>query len=229
MELSEEIEIPEVLPVMTLGDTVLFPHAVMPLFIFEQRYREMLDDILKTDRLFAIFNEDPGSGVEGHEEPPARMGTVGIVRAAHKNPDGTANLALQGIIRVRLLEIVQESPYRMIRIQTCPNEEGAGAEGSHEEIRRQILAHIENQPELTRGLPEEYIQFLRTLQQPGPFIDVAIHSLCQNAGVKQRLLETLSLNDRYAIFEQYLMKEEMRLKLFEQLQGSTRDDEIELN
>lgn len=229
MDVSEEIEIPEVLPVMTLGGTVLFPHAVMPLFIFEERYREMLDDVLKTDRLFAVFNEDPESGVEGHEEPPARMGTVGIVRAAHKNPDGTANLALQGIVRVRLVEIVQESPYRMIRIQTCPNEKEADAEEPHEATRSLILGHIENQPQLTRGLPEEYIQFLRTLQQPGPFIDVAIHSLCQDAAVKQRLLETLSLNDRFALFEQYLLKEEMRLMLFERLQGSTRDDEIELN
>jgi Lon protease-like protein len=229
MDLSEEIEIPEIVPVMTLQDTVLFPHAVMPLFIFEQRYREMLDDILKSHRLFAIFNEDPESDDEGHEEPPAKMGTVGVVRAAHKNPDGTSNLALQGIIRVRLVEIVQESPYRVVRIEPCPSQDEADDDISREGIRSEILDHIKRQPELTRGLPEEYIQFLQALTQPAPFIDVAIHSLCQDAVIKQRLLETLSLNERYAIFEQYLMKEEMRLELFDRLQGSTRDDEIELN
>jgi Lon protease-like protein len=228
MELSEDIEIPEIVPVMTLRDTVLFPHAVMPLFIFEQRYREMLADILKSHRLFAIFNEDQEAETEGQEEPPARMGTIGVVRAAHRNPDGTSNLALQGIIRVRLLEIVQESPYRMVRVETCPSDD-SGEDNSQEEIRGQILSHIKRYPQLACGLPEEYIQFLQSLNQPAPFIDVAIHSICQDPGVKQRLLETLSLNDRYEIFEQFLMKEESRLELFDKLQGSTRDDEIELN
>lgn len=228
MELTEDIEIPEIVPVMTLRDTVLFPHAVMPLFIFEQRYREMIADVLKTHRLFAIFNEDAGSETEGQEEPLAKMGTVGIIRAAHQNPDGTSNLALQGIVRVRLLEIVQESPYRMVRVETCPGEDEQ--EAAEQALNRdQILSHLDRQPELTRGLPEEYVQFLRSLTQTGPFIDVAIHSICQDPVVKQRLLETLPLADRYEIFEQFLIKEEARLDLFNQLQGLTRDDEIELN
>ncbi|NDV61273.1 LON peptidase substrate-binding domain-containing protein [Puniceicoccales bacterium CK1056] len=229
MELSEDIDIPEIIPVMTLRDTVLFPHAVMPLFIFEQRYREMIADILKSHRLFAIFNEDTDSETEGQEEPPAKMGTVGVVRAAHQNPDGTSNLALQGIIRVRLLEVVQESPYRLVRIETCPCEESDEDNDSYSINRNQILSHLEKQPELTRGLPEEYVQFLQSLEQTGPFIDVAIHSICHDPAIKQRLLETLSLGHRYEIFEQFLIKEEARLDLFDKLQGSTRDDEIELN
>jgi Lon protease-like protein len=213
---------------MTLRETVLFPHAVMPLFIFEQRYREMIADVLKSHRLFAIFNEDAQSESEGQEEPPAKMGTVGVVRAAHQNPDGTSNLALQGIIRVRLLEIVQESPYRTVRVEVCPSEEEI-EDDAFAPNREQIISHLDKQPELTRGLPEEYVQFLRSLTETGPFIDVAIHSICHDSVVKQRLLETLPLGNRYEIFEQFLIKEEARLDLFDKLQGSTRDDEIELN
>jgi len=228
MDISEEIEIPEVIPVMTLQETVLFPHAVMPLFIFENRYREMLDDVLKSHRLFAVFNEKRRETAEGHEEPIETMGTVGVVRAAHQNPDGTTNLALQGIVRVRVIEIVQETPYRLVRVETCPNEEGGGEE-EPEELRNHILSLINRQPELTSGLPEEYVEFLRSLDEPAPFIDVAIHSICQDAAIKQRLLETLSIQDRYTIFEQFLMKEQNKLDLFQQLQGDTRDDEIDLN
>ena len=227
MESSEDIEIPEIIPVMTLRETVLFPHAVMPLFIFEQRYRDMLADVLKSHRLFAIFNEDLQSETAGQEEPPAPMGTVGVVRAAHQNPDGTTNLALQGIIRVRLLEIVQEAPYRMMRIETCPGEEEEDI--TLEGNRSSILSHLDKQPELARGLPDEYIQFLHSLKEAGPFIDVAIHSICHDSATKQRLLETLPLANRYKIFEQFLISEESRLDLYDKLQGTTRDDEIELN
>lgn len=229
MDISDKIEIPEVIPVMTLRETVLFPHAVMPLFIFEERYREMLADVLKSDRLFAVFNERRPEEAEGHEEPIEEMGTVGVIRAAHQNPDGTANLALQGIVRVRLIEVVQETPYRLIRVETCPSGEEEAGGTPDPELREHILSMINQEPALTSGLPQEYVEFLHALDEPAPFIDVAIHSICQDARIKQRLLETLSLHDRYAIFEQFLMKEQRRLELFQKLQGDTREDEIDLN
>ncbi len=221
-----DIPIPEVLPVMTLQETVLFPHVVMPLFIFEPRYRLMLAEVLRTHRLFAVFNERAEPDADGLEEPPERMGTVGVVRAAHQNPDGTSNLALQGLVRVRLLEIVQETPFRLIRVEPCPDT-GTGPAG--EDLRGPILSLLERQPLLARGLPEEYLELLRSLEQPAPFIDVAIHWLCPDAGVKQRLLETLSLPERYSRFGRFLAGELARIDLHQRLQGATRDEEIELN
>ncbi|MEX0325552.1 MAG: LON peptidase substrate-binding domain-containing protein [Puniceicoccaceae bacterium] len=227
MEETGDIHIPEVVPVMTLQDTVLFPHAVMPLFIFEQRYRLMLEEVLNSHRLFAIFNESQEETEEGHEEPPAIMGTVGIVRAAHKNPDGTSNLALQGLKRVRLVEIVQESPYRLIRVAPC--QDAPEDEGSVSGKRQKILEMLDKESHLTTGLPQEYVQFIHSLEAPGPFIDVAVHSLCQNAVTKQMLLETLSLERRFDLFLEFLGKECQRHELFRLLQGSTKDEEIDYN
>lgn len=226
MDSQEDISVPEVLPVMTLKETVMFPHAVMPLYIFEERYRTMLDDVLNSHRMFAVFQER--SDEDSLEEPPHRMGTVGIVRAAHKNPDGTTNLALQGLVRVRLLEIVEESPYRKVRVEPCPCEPGT-EEGALPELRDRILDILDQEPSLCEGLPEEYVDFLKSLEESSAFLDVAIHSLCSSAAVKQRLLETLSLQSRYEAFEQFLLKEQERIHLHQQLQGRTRDDEIDLN
>jgi Lon protease-like protein len=212
---------------MTLQGTVFFPHAVMPLFIFEQRYRDMLRDVLSSHRLFAVFNEREAEPDEGHEEPPQVMGTVGIVRAAHQNPDGTSNLALQGIARVRLLEIVRESPYRLIRVDTCQDAEDG--EDSLPSIREEIVDLLKSQPHLTRGLPEEYVKFIHSLTTEGPFIDVTIHSICHDTNTKQQLLETLSLRRRFKLFLKFLRTECMRHELFKLLQGNTTDDEIELN
>ncbi len=227
MDEISDIQIPEIIPVMTLQETVLFPHAVLPLFIFEPRYRQMLSDVLGSNRLFAVFNECPSDPDDGHEEPPEQMGTVGIVRAAHRNPDGTSNLALQGLTRVRLLEIVQEAPYRLIRVATCQDEEES--EDSLQIQRENILELITKRPQLTRGLPEEYVKFICSLDNPGPFIDVAVHSICHDARVKQQLLETLSLSQRFSCFQRFLNGECRRLDLFRRLQGRTRDDEIDLN
>lgn len=227
MEELNEIQIPEVVPVMTLKDTVLFPHAVMPLFIFEQRYRLMLKEVLKSHRLFAIFNERADDPEEGHEEPPEIMGTVGVVRAAHQNPDGTTNLALQGITRVRFLEIVQESPYRMVRVAPC--KDAVDDKKILPSMRLQILKMLDERPHLCQDLPEEYMQFIQGLELPGPFIDVTIQSFCQDTRIKQELLETLVLSRRFQRFHDFLKAECQRHDLFRLLQGNTRNEEIDLN
>ena len=227
MENPGDIDIPEIVPVMTLQETVLFPHAVMPLFIFEQRYRKMLADILKSHRLLAIFKQGEPDDETGIEEAPALVGTVGVVRAAHQNPDGTSNLALQGISRVRLVEIVQETPYRLIKVTPC--RDAADTSTELPELRQNILQLIDSHNHLTQGLPKEYLNFIKSIEGPSPFIDVATHSLCNDSRLKQQLLETLSLHRRFALLHQFLTRQCRREELFKELQGRTRDEEIDLN
>ena len=84
-----EITLPDEVPVMTLPNTAFFPQALMPLHIFEPRYREMLRDSLATNRLFAVAGlnlrqvNDPDNF-----EPPHRIASVGIIRACQKNDNG---------------------------------------------------------------------------------------------------------------------------------------------
>ena len=69
-----EITLPEEVPVMTLPATALFPQALMPLHIFEPRYREMLRDVLASNRLFAVAGLDAARASEPEaEEPPHRV------------------------------------------------------------------------------------------------------------------------------------------------------------
>ena len=77
-----DITLPEELPVMTLPNVTFFPQALMPLHIFEPRYRQMLKDVLATNRLFAIAGlNEKLIGLENQFEPPYRIASVGIVRA----------------------------------------------------------------------------------------------------------------------------------------------------
>ena len=84
-----EIVVPDQVPVMTLPDVAFFPQALLPLHIFEPRYREMLDDTLASSRLLAVAGLDQQRvNDEGAFEPPHRIATVGIIRACQKNDDG---------------------------------------------------------------------------------------------------------------------------------------------
>ena len=89
------------------------------------RYREMLRDVLASNRLFAVAGLDSRRlGEDGLSEPPHRIATVGIVRACQKNGNGTSNLLLQGVARVEITHIVADAPYRRIRVRALASEEG---------------------------------------------------------------------------------------------------------
>src|SRR5262245_30213621 len=114
----ETLVVPEMVPVMTLPNTVFFPQALLPLHIFEPRYRQMLREVLATNRLFAVACLDQALAAKpGSNEPAHHVATVGIVRACQKSDNDTSNLLLQGISRVEIVGTVREHPYRIISVR----------------------------------------------------------------------------------------------------------------
>lgn len=221
--------IPDIVPVMTLRETILFPRAILPLYIFEPRYRQMLQDVLQAQRMFAIVCQDESEDADADaEEPPHKVATVGVVRASQKNPDGTTNLILQGIERVRILEIVSEDPYRTVRVEVLPSAFAVDPSGAIED-RYTIRNMIEDHAELCDALPEEFVKFLLDIEDLGSFCDLVSFSLCEDVSTKQRLLETQAIDKRYALLRQYLEERLATFQIYRELQGHTRDDEIELN
>lgn len=221
-----EIVLPHVMAVMTLPDVAFFPQALLPLHIFEPRYRLMLKDVLATHRLFAIAGLNPrAAGAEF--EPPHRIATVGIVRACQKNDNGTSNLLLQGLARVEVQEIVREEPYRSARIRALASEPGAEAA---ENVRlRSSVARLLVLKQRLDGAATEFTRFLKTVEDPETFVDLAAFSLCDSPALKQRLLETLDVHERLVIFGQHLRLEIDSLKLRRKLQGKLPDDDITNN
>ena len=221
-----EITVPDEVPVMTLPDTAFFPQALMPLHIFEPRYQTMLRDVLATNRLFAVAGIDPRKAAKhGEFEPPYRVATLGIVRACQKNDNGTSNLLLQGLCRVSIIDIVTDAPYRRIRIEALSSAPGASAE-ENETLRQEIARLLKLKSRLSQAQQREMMRFLNSVQDPEAFVDIAAFSLCENSGLKQRLLETLDVHDRLQLFGDRLRREIEMLKLRRKLQGSLSDDRV---
>src|SRR5580765_9012408 len=107
------MKIPPEVPVMTLPNATLFPQALLPLYIFEPRYRQMLADSLHSNRMFAVAMQKPGNA----REVPLPVAGLGLVRVSVGHRDGTSHLILQGIARVELEEAVRYKPYRIQRIR----------------------------------------------------------------------------------------------------------------
>ena len=223
--ISQEIEIPREVPVMTLSQTVLFPQAMMPLFIFEPRYREMLSTVLEGDRIFAVAALDERDEDAEVLETPYSIAGVGVVRACKQNPDGTSNLILQGLARVQFENFVCEEPYRRARIQQLMSESD-GSEETLDSIQPTLLALVQIQMRLGAEIPQEVLQFLSNLKEPESVLDLAIYTLCPSGSFKQDLLETRGILARFGKFERFLRSQVDRLKLDRQLKGGLDEDGI---
>ncbi len=110
------MELPDQVPVMTLPSATLFPQALLPLYIFEPRYRKMLADSLQSHRMFSVAMQDPARS----REKPCLIAGLGLIRVSVDHADGTSHLILQGLARVQLVETVQTRPYRIEAIRALP-------------------------------------------------------------------------------------------------------------
>lgn len=226
-----EITLPDEVPVMTLPNIAFFPQALLPLHIFEPRYREMLRDVLATNRLFAVAGINPQPGGDADQfEPPHRIASVGIVRACQENENGTSNLLLQGLCRVEIAAIVADSPYRRIRIRALTSQPGA-TDDQNARLRRELSRLIALKTKLAAAGgndsgPTEMASFLKTVDDPDAFVDIAAFSLCEDTKLKQKLLETLDVSRRLELFAERVRSEIADLKLRRKLQGRLPDDRI---
>ncbi|MDQ5979267.1 MAG: hypothetical protein QG602_2241 [Verrucomicrobiota bacterium] len=219
----ESLQVPETLPVMTLLKTVFFPQALMPLHIFEPRYRQMLRDVLARDRLFAVACLDPAGTVAA--EPAHTVATVGIIRACQKSDNDTSNLLLQGVCRVEIQSIVREQPYRLISVRPLSTVSG----GSHtqlEEERLEVMRLLNLRRRLGTPSPQGMTQFLESIEDVDTFADVAAFNLCEDGEFKQSLLEELDTRRRLQRFAAHLKAEIKEQKFRRKLQGRLTDDHI---
>ena len=222
-----ELTLPEEVPVMTLPNVTFFPQALLPLRIFEPRYRAMLRDALDSHRLFAVAGLNMQRMASAFE-PPYRIATVGIVRASQEHEDGTSNLMLQGITRVEFTEIITDTPYRRVRIRALPSDPGASdAENARQRARLSRL--LSTRFRLGGDGSSELTKFLRSIDDPEVFTDLAAYNLCNDTRLKQRLLETLSVRERLALLNHWAQGEVDAIKLRRSLQGELSDDNISNN
>lgn len=222
-----EIVVPEEIPVITLPNLAFFPQALLPLYIFEPRYREMLRDVLATNRLLAVAGLNPKSGSDAFE-PLYRIATIGIVRACQGSNNGTSNLLLQGLTRVEVQAITNEQPYRRIRIKALASNPGAENE-ENLRLQNSLAGLITTKQRLSGTISNDFTRFLKTVKDPEVFADLAAFNICEDPRLKQKLLETLDVHKRLELLNLHLRNEVSTLMLRKKLQGELPDERIVTN
>jgi Lon protease-like protein len=181
------MKIPEQIPIMTLPNAILFPQALLPLYIFEPRYRSMLKKSLNEQRMFAI-------AMPGAHTRPRSIGGIGLIRACVDRPDGTSNLILQGVSRVRFTDFVQKDPYYVGRIEVLHTQDNDGKEV--EKLAAKVVAKINKLHSTDQLDNDAIIKFLNELEDYEAMADIITYSFIEDVKRKQSILEELDLARR---------------------------------
>jgi Lon protease-like protein len=187
---------PVYLPIFPLPDLTFFPHTLLPLHIFEGRYRAMITDCLARDRRLSVARLKPGHETSYEGKPPVYpvAGAGSIVRC-ERLASGRFNVLLKGEQRVRILaEVPTDTLYRMAVAAPLPDvgEERPGVPPLARTIRERCLQIMEA---LGRGT-SEMRESLEAVRSPAELGDQVASGVIPDVAVRQTLLEEVDVERR---------------------------------
>jgi Lon protease-like protein len=188
------------IPIFPLPEVVFFPETVLPLHVFEPRYRQMIADCLAGDRWLAVPMLGPGWEKDYQGRPPVHpLAGAGEVIQAEALADGRYNILLDGRSRVRIL--AEEPPegrlYRVARAQQLadrgPSPDDRTFAGRLQDLR---AAHARLLLALGQSHPDVVGRLTVAGASPGAVIDRIVSAVVPDAEVRQRVLEAVDVSER---------------------------------
>jgi Lon protease-like protein len=139
--------LPPAIPLFPLPNVVLFPNVFLPLHIFEPRYREMIADALKGDRIVGMVLLRPGWEADYDGRPPIYpIGCAGVITNAERLSDGRYNIVLQGLEKFRVLDEDADRSYRVAQVEGITESNGSDDPTSMRAARRRLESLLVPQP-----------------------------------------------------------------------------------
>jgi Lon protease-like protein len=202
---NQTLNLPPKAPVMVLPNATLFPHALLPLMVFEPRYREMLAWALEHHRMFCIALMKPGVTEAATAEDFHHVAGLGLIRACVTHPDGTSHLILQGMSRVEFVEFHRGHPFRMARIQEVPAQPAKRDEA--EALSAQVLEFCAHYRAKGAEISDTLDQQLAKVEDPAILCDIVTHTFVRDPHRRQRVLEETRVADRLRTLIRHLGEE----------------------
>ncbi len=216
-------DIPQVLPILPLRNSVFFPGAVLPLAVGRQKTIALIKDAVRDDQVIGVVTQR-----RAEEEDPGgsdlyTMGTVSRIVKLLKMGEDNYSLVVQGFARFRVLELVQESPYLKARVEAVEDKTSAeNVEVEALEINLKKLARevIELMPEL----PAAATELVESITHPGHLADLIAANVDVPIEEKQAVLETVDLKARMKLVLELLNRKREILKLSNKIDSAVKGE-----
>jgi ATP-dependent Lon protease len=219
-----DLTIPDVLSILPLRGSVVFPKSVVPLAAGRPASVRLIQEALQGSRIIGTVLQRNSSEDEPRIHGLHSIGTAAVIHKALQQPDGTLRLVVQGLGRFRIVEGVQETPFLRARIQHIADD-APSTTLEVEALTRNVTALFQKVVMLSPTLPDELASILGTAESPGALADLIAASLpTLPTTLRQELLETLGVAERLQRLVAALTKEAEVLELGSKIQSEVHSE-----
>ncbi len=219
-DLDQNIANIDVLPLLALRGMLVFPYMTVPLDVGREKSVSALEDAMMNNRLIVLAAQKETREPDPSPDGIHSVGTVAEVKQLAKISEGTIRILVEGIVRVQILDYVQNDPHFRVKISSVVDPKTVDRE--IEALMRTALRYFEEYVKLNRKIPPEILVSVSSIEEPGRLADDIASHLPLKVDQKQAVLECLSPKERLEKVCMLLMKEIEILELERKIHSRVR-------
>ncbi len=219
---DESLNIPDILPILPLKDVVVYPFAVQPLGVGQDRSIRLIDDVMRGNRLVVLVAQKSTDLDQAGPDDVFKIGTVSRIGRIFRMPDGTIQIAVQGLERVDIGEFTQEKPYLMAHVKSKPDIQETDNET--EAIKRNVINYFQRLVSLVQNVPEGVAAATLNLEEARQVVYVIATFVQMDLELRQKLLELDSVREKMQQLSTFLTHELEILELGKKIQTSAQEE-----
>jgi ATP-dependent Lon protease len=223
-EESEEqnLEIPDVLPILPLRDTVVYPFAVAPLGVGKERSIRLIDEVMRGSRLVGLVAQKDAAIEQAGPDDVFRVGTVARIARLLRIPDGTIQVIVQGLERIHILDYLAEEPFLQAHVRPAP--ESTENDVETEALKRNAIQLFQRLVSLVQYLPNELALAALNLEDPRQVVYLIASNVQMDLALRQQLLELDSVREKLEKLTAFLTRELEVLELGKRIQSQAQEE-----
>lgn len=217
---AKEPEVPEILSILPLRDSVIYPMLIAPLSVGREAGIKLIDDsVTSSARIVGVVAQKEAVQDEPGFDDVYQTGCAVIIRTLMKSPDAV-RMIVQGTARFRIVEQIQSEPFMKARIEVLPEPVvETEREEEVEALKRSIASLFEQAVRLAPNIPDELRALTGNVHEPGVVADLVAAHMPLSTVQKQQILETHDLESRMRLLLQMLGREVRVLELTSKVQN----------
>ena len=223
-EALENEALPEIVPILPLRNTVLFPGVVIPITAGRDKSIQLIKDANSADKIIGVVAQKNQSIENPGSKDIYELGTVAQILRVLKMPDGNTTVIIQGKKRFKIKNILKEEPYIKSEIDAVaddiPDINDKEFSATIDSIKDLALQIINENP----NIPSEASFAIKNIQTPSFLINFVASNMNVNAGAKQKILAEVSLYQRALMCLKHMNEEYQKLALKNDIQSRVRSE-----
>ena len=218
-------EVPAEIGLLPLRDTLLFPHAILPLAVARESSVALVNDAVRERKVIGVVTQRDPSVDDPVESDLFRIGTLTHIHKMFKFPDGSLRLVVQGVQRFRLTQVTQYRPFIKARIELLQDHVPLEQEVEVRALAQSAQGLFQRVVELSPTLSDELQALAANINDPARLADFVAASLSSlSTAQKQEMLETLDVKARLERLNKVLVKDLEVLEVGNKIQSQVKTE-----